>query len=315
MGDIPSNSVITEAMLTDWESRYSRTRAQAISDLYDIEKAQTVLPSGLSSSTYQDLINSFYANAERAPAVTVNWMAHAVTGILATLAGATVTFLVVSTLNVTTLKAQTTTSQTNTATSQIATSTGADAFYAQNGGVKASSTAITNGITGGFETLTFGITAATGTFTNATSGNLGAINFVATNIYATGTTSLLGVSFTSATGSSLILTGTVSSTGMIVGAAGTKMDFLGGTTTWIDFPAVSAGQCSVSSTRTLVGASLNDVVKISSSNTFKNVASTTEPEAWVQSADTIAVRLCDRDKTMPVADPPDAQFTIIDQSF
>lgn len=63
--DIPSGSVMTETMLTDWESRYGRTRAQAISDLDDIENARAEINPSLPQSTYADLFARYYGNIDR----------------------------------------------------------------------------------------------------------------------------------------------------------------------------------------------------------------------------------------------------------
>jgi len=64
---IPTGSVITQAMVNDWMTRYGRTNALAIDDLDDIENARRRLPDGL-PSTYDDLKNKYYANLDRLPA-------------------------------------------------------------------------------------------------------------------------------------------------------------------------------------------------------------------------------------------------------
>jgi len=152
------------------------------------------------------------------------------------------------------------------------------------------------------------------------------------NVYASGTGSyLVGVNWTNAsgstlyisgltqlgsiTGSSLVLTGAASSVTSIVGSAGVITTGVYGTSTWIDFPAVAAGTCSVTSTVTLAGVQDGDVVKITSFNATKNASTSTEPEAYIQASNTIAVRLCNRDKIMPVSDPATARYGIRVQSI
>lgn len=63
--DIPSNSVMTETMITDWQSRYGRSRAQTIADLDDIENARAEMPEGLPGSTWADMYASYYGNLAR----------------------------------------------------------------------------------------------------------------------------------------------------------------------------------------------------------------------------------------------------------
>lgn len=65
MPTIPSTSIVTAAMVTDWASRYGRTSAQATSDLLMIEQGDMLMPADLPVATYSALINSYRANLDR----------------------------------------------------------------------------------------------------------------------------------------------------------------------------------------------------------------------------------------------------------
>lgn len=128
---------------------------------------------------------------------------------------------------------------------------------------------------------------------------------VGDDVTVTGDTTITGASYFTGTVNSVL----TSSTSLIVGQ-GRTIDGIFSTSTWIDFPAMAAGACTPTTTVALTGAGDGDVVKISSFNAFKNAATTTEPEAYVQSSGVVAVRLCNRDKNVAVSDPAVGRFNI-----
>lgn len=65
---IPSTSSVTEAMISDWQSRFNRDRDRAITELLDIEDARVELPDVIvGNSTYTALVTRYYASLEKLP--------------------------------------------------------------------------------------------------------------------------------------------------------------------------------------------------------------------------------------------------------
>lgn len=62
---IPSSSVVTNAMVTDWMSHYGRSSDNATLDLLDIEEGRRELPDELPQSTYAALITRYQGVTER----------------------------------------------------------------------------------------------------------------------------------------------------------------------------------------------------------------------------------------------------------
>lgn len=64
---IPSTSIVTSAMVTDWMTRFGRTSDQATTDLLNVETASMELPQNLPATPYTDLINAYYGALDRKP--------------------------------------------------------------------------------------------------------------------------------------------------------------------------------------------------------------------------------------------------------
>lgn len=66
---IPSTSSVTEAMISDWQSRFGVDRDTAISELLQIEDAKVELPELITTiSTYSALVERHYSALDRLPA-------------------------------------------------------------------------------------------------------------------------------------------------------------------------------------------------------------------------------------------------------
>ena len=67
--EIPANSVMTEAMITDWMTRYSATRDEAITQIENVEAARVELPSDLPQATYKAVVESYWGNRDKGATV------------------------------------------------------------------------------------------------------------------------------------------------------------------------------------------------------------------------------------------------------
>jgi hypothetical protein len=66
---IPTGSSVSEAMITDWQSRFGVDRDTAIAELLDIEDVKVELPEFIKTvSTYNALVERHYSALDRLPA-------------------------------------------------------------------------------------------------------------------------------------------------------------------------------------------------------------------------------------------------------